>query len=243
MELDQHFLIDEKILRKIVVLSKVGERDIVLEIGAGRGELTELLAEKVKKVVAVEKDENLFLDLKKLDGNVEPVLGNALDLKFPKFNKIISNIPYSISEALIQKLIYYDFELGIFLVPEKFSKLLVGEKNTKLTLIANIFYDINLYEKIPPEKFSPKPRTYSRIISLEPKKPNFQETIFKQFLRQRDKKVKNALREAIIQGAERFGKKFTKNQAREFTKEFEIDKKVQNLDLRELEKIKKVFWK
>ena len=238
MRLDQHFLIDYKILKRIIKLSKLKRMDVVLEIGAGKGNLTQLLAKKAKKVFAIEKDSSLFQELKKLDKNVEPKLGNALDIRFPKFNKIVSNIPYSISEPLIQKLIYYDFELGVFLIPNKFSKILIGEKRTKLTLIARTFFEIKLHDLVPSHCFSPKPRTYSRIISIKPKKPNFRDSIFQEFIKQKDKKVKNALREAIIKAGTKFYIKITKRKAKQIIKDLEINKKVQNLNLRELKRVK-----
>jgi len=238
LKLDQHFLIDRKVLERIIELSEINEKDIVLEIGAGRGELTKLLAEKAGKVIAVEKDKCLFEELKKLNRNIESIYGNALAFKFPEFNKVVSNIPYSISEPLVQKLIYYDFELAVLLVPEKFSRILAGEKKTKLTLIVNTFFHIKTYDKIPPEKFFPKPRVMSRIVLLKPKKPSLQEAVLQQFLRQKDKKIKNAMREAIIKGGEKFGKKITKNEARLLAINLGTEKKVQNLNLKELEKIK-----
>jgi 16S rRNA (adenine1518-N6/adenine1519-N6)-dimethyltransferase len=238
VKLDQHFLLDKKILERIVKLSKPNKKDIILEIGAGKGDLTNILSQKVKKVYAIEKDKELFTKLKKLEKkNVELVLGNALKIEFPELIKIVSNIPYSISEPLIQKLIYYDFELGIFLVPENFSKILIGEKRTKLSLIVETFFEVSLYDKVNPEVFSPEPKVYSRIIVLKPKKPNFKELIFQEFLKQKDKKVKNALREAIIKASAKFNKKITKRKAKQIIKDFKIDKKVQNLNLKELEKI------
>lgn len=238
IRLDQHFLINEKILKKIVDLAKINKKEIILEIGAGRGNLTKLLAKSAKKVYAIEKDKNLFFELKKLNKNIVPILGDALKMKFPKFDKIVSNIPYTISEPLIQKLIYHDFKLAVLLVSENFSNRLIGNKRTKLSLISETFFSIKLHTILSPKFFEPEPKVYSRIITLNPIKPNFKGLIFQEFLKQKDKKVKNALREAIIKSGLKFNKKITKRRARTTITNININKKVANLNLEELEKIR-----
>ena len=237
IKLDQHFLINKKILERILELAKLNKKETVLEVGAGEGHLTKLLAKKAGKVYAIEKDRDLFNKLKNLNKNVVPILGDALKIEFPKFDKVVSNIPYSISEPLIQKLLYHDFKLGVLLVSEKFSNRLIGKKKTKLSLISETFFKVKQCDLIGPENFHPKPKVYSRIVVLKPKVPNLKETIFQEFIKQRDKKVKNALREAIIKACSKFGKRVTKRAARAIVGDFKIDKKVQNLNLRELKKV------
>jgi 16S rRNA (adenine1518-N6/adenine1519-N6)-dimethyltransferase len=239
--LDQHFLIDKRILKRILELAELNKKETVLEIGAGKGNLTKLLAKKAKKVCAIEKDESLFNELKKLNKNIKPILGDALKIEFPRFDKIISNIPYSISEPLIQKLLYHNFKLGVLLVSEKFSRILTGKKRTKLSLISETFFEVEPCDLVSPENFKPKPKVYSRIIILKPKKPSLKDAIFQEFIKQRDKKAKNALREAIIKASSKFGRKVTKREARKIIGDFKIDKKVQNLNLKELEKIKSLI--
>ncbi len=240
MELDQHFVIDRKVLLRIVELAKIQKDEVILEIGAGTGNLTKLLVKKAKKLYAIEKDKNLFSELKKISNkNLKLIPGDALKVQFPDFDKLVANLPYSISEPLIQRLIYEDFKLAVLLLPENFVKIISGEKRTKLTEITKTFFELKLDRDVKPESFSPKPRVFSRIIVLIPKKPrNEKELIFMEFLKQTDKKAKNALREAIIKGGNKSGKEITKKEAKKFLRNFKIDKKVARLNLRELEKIK-----
>jgi len=234
MKLDQHFIIDTKVLLKITELAKIKKNEIVLEIGAGTGNLTKLLLNKARFVYAIEKDEKLFSELKKINNKkLKPILGNALKINFPNFDKLVADIPYSISEPLIQRLIYKDFKLAVLLFPENFVKTLL-EKNTKLSLISKLFFEIKLDQEVFPESFYPKPKVLSRIVLIKPKITEKHELIFREFIKQRDKKAKNALREAIIRG---YGK--TKREVRNILKDFEIDKKVASLNLKELKKIRK----
>ncbi len=119
---DQHFMIDEKILKKIVSSAKIKSDDVVLEIGAGIGNLTKLLAKKAGKVYAIEKDESLSIALKEETrefGNVELIFGDALKTVTPPYNKLVSNLPYQICEALLQKLTPTEFKLAVICVPQK----------------------------------------------------------------------------------------------------------------------------
>jgi 16S rRNA (adenine1518-N6/adenine1519-N6)-dimethyltransferase len=238
MNLDQHFVTDREVLLRVVKLAKIQKDETILEVGAGTGNLTKLLVEKAKKVYAVEKDKKLFLELKKIKNKkLKPILANALELNLSKFDKIVANIPYSISEPLIQKLIYEDFKLAVLLLPEGFVKI-ISEKKTKFSLISKLFFKIELDREVFPESFYPKPKVLSRIILLRPKIPKKEELIFREFIKQKDKKAKNALREAVIKGSS--GKNITKRKARDFLKDFKINKKVASLSLKELEKVKEL---
>lgn len=109
--LSQHFLFDPSILRRIVEVAEVAPEDTVLEVGPGPGRLTAMLAERARRVIAVELDHGLFeklgVALAKFH-NVEMVEGDAL--KYPleeireKF-KAVANIPYHITTPLIFKLL------------------------------------------------------------------------------------------------------------------------------------------
>jgi 16S rRNA (adenine1518-N6/adenine1519-N6)-dimethyltransferase len=108
----QNFLISENILKKIVEAANVNPEDIILEIGPGIGTLTQELAKKAKKVIAVEKDKKMVEILKEtlVDfKNVEVLEGDALKLNpknyKPRTNnyKLIANLPYNITSPVIRK--------------------------------------------------------------------------------------------------------------------------------------------
>lgn len=108
----QNFLIDENVLKKIVVSAGLTKKDTVVEIGAGLGFLTKLLSQEAKKVFAVELDKGLFEILKKEVSdfkNVKCIQDDARDIPLTTFGKkngsyhVVANIPYNITSQIIQK--------------------------------------------------------------------------------------------------------------------------------------------
>ncbi len=234
-EFDQHILIDKKILNKIVCISNIVESDIVLEIGSGIGNLTKLLAEKAKLVYAVEKDpafgEILVKEFGKIK-NVKILIGDALKIQFPNFNKIVSNLPYQICEPLFQKLIHYDFELGILMVPEIFAKKITSkDQESLLSIQIPLFYDTEIIDKVRREEFYPEPRVDSNIIKIKPRKnPGFQDYILRELFLQDDKKTINALIESLIRANKAIKNKIlTKKESKKIVDSFKLGKNLLNL--------------
>jgi len=109
--LGQNFLINKDILSEIIKAADLNKNDTVLEIGPGLGILTKELAKKVKKVIAIEKDEKLVKILKKELSHlkdVEIVEGDILKsniqyLVSNKYYKVVANLPYYITSPVIRK--------------------------------------------------------------------------------------------------------------------------------------------
>ncbi|MGC9310118.1 MAG: rRNA adenine N-6-methyltransferase family protein [Candidatus Aenigmatarchaeota archaeon] len=238
---DQHFVTDPDVLARIVELSRPEGDETVLEIGAGKGALTKLLSEAAGRVIAFEKDRSFEPDLEiALKGrkNVEILWGNALDMGWPPFDRLVSNLPYSISEPVVQRLVYCKFRKAVLLVPEHFTRILTGKSQTKLSIVAEAFFSIKPDILVYPSSFSPEPKVNSRILVLEPKEPkDAKAAVFQDFLRQKNKNAKNALREAMISGAARFGGVVTKREARKMAGENLPEKRVYALSMAELVQI------
>lgn len=210
---DQHILIDINILNDITNIANMNNKDIILEIGSGPGNLTELLLKKAKQVIAIELDKRFKDSLKELvkrHNNLQVYFGNALDLinNF-KFDKVISNIPYSITEPLFKKLFKLIFKRGIFIIGKNFFNK-INNKNNKWHYIISSYYKISLIKEVSRSLFSPVPRTDSVLISIEPKTPDKSERLIRSLTLQDDKKLKNALIELF-----RDEFKLTNNQAKE----------------------------
>tara|TARA_Y100000310_G_C20680077_1_gene815399 strand:- start:2331 stop:3071 length:741 start_codon:yes stop_codon:yes gene_type:complete len=217
-DLDQHFLINQEVLKRIIKESKLKKKDIVLEIGPGKGILTKELVKK-SNVIAVEIDEDLKLELDNLELIHDNILEIIDDLEF---NKIISNIPYSISEPLFKKMIKLDFELAILTVGTKFYEILTDEKS-KWNLIGNIFFDIEKISDVSRDSFEPKPKTDSVILKFKKRKTklsNF-EKIIKEIVLQDDKKLKNALMYALVRV-----EGLTKKQAKEIIFDYKLPQSI-----------------
>jgi 16S rRNA (adenine1518-N6/adenine1519-N6)-dimethyltransferase len=105
--LGQHFLVDENILRVVERLAELGEDDVVLEIGPGRGVLTAFLADRVRHVHAVEIDRSLEPQLAAIAArpNVELRFGDALRLDpadlVPPPTKLVANLPYNVATPIV----------------------------------------------------------------------------------------------------------------------------------------------
>ncbi|HZT94209.1 MAG TPA: 16S rRNA (adenine(1518)-N(6)/adenine(1519)-N(6))-dimethyltransferase RsmA [Gaiellaceae bacterium] len=100
--LGQHFLRDPNILGVIDRLAELGPDDVVLEIGPGEGVLTRYLAERVRRVHAVEIDRALEPALTGLAENVEVVFGDALQVELPQAaTKLVANLPYNVATPLV----------------------------------------------------------------------------------------------------------------------------------------------
>ena len=172
--LGQHFLIDEKILDRMVQYGEIAENDVVLDVGAGRGELTVKLAERAGKVIAVELDPELAEEARRrLKGydNVELLVGDILKLKPTGFNKVVSNPPYNISRKLLEWLIDGGAERIVLTLQREFASKLVAEpgsmKYLYISFLSNILYESSIVEFIPRNMFRPMPKVDSAIVLMK----------------------------------------------------------------------------
>ena len=134
----QHFLKNKKILKKEISVARLKKTDNVIEIGAGDGRLTKLISEKVNSLTSYEPDKRFSKELESLKlKNTKFVFENALKDSWKGHNKIVSNIPYSLSEPIIMKAIDEKIKELTLIVGENFSKIL-KEKTTKIGVIANL---------------------------------------------------------------------------------------------------------
>ncbi|WP_405271588.1 16S rRNA (adenine(1518)-N(6)/adenine(1519)-N(6))-dimethyltransferase RsmA [Methanobrevibacter sp.] len=207
--LGQNYLIDKNKRNQIIGFGDVDKNDVVLEIGTGIGTLTIELAKKAKKVIAIEQDENICKILtkrlkdEKID-NVELINDDALKVDFPKFNKIISNLPYQISSPITFKFLEYDFDLAILMYQKEFADRMNGEVGSKnySRLSAMLYFKCNVENltNVSAESFIPKPKIDSTVVKLTPKENRISDDDFKIYsnftkalFQHRNKKIKNAL--------------------------------------------------
>jgi len=202
---DQRFLKDSRILKRIVDYAELKPEDVVLEIGAGTGNLTILLAEKCRKVIAYEKDEELASMIPER-GNIEVRVEDFLKSEPPEFNKIVSNLPYSISSPVTFRLLDFEFERAVLMYQKEFAMRMIAKPGTKdySRLSANVqrFFDVELLEIVPRTAFFPRPKVDSAIMRLTPK--NEKDQVFmeltEKLFRYRRKSIINNLRGAVICG-------------------------------------------
>ncbi len=175
--LGQNFIIDKNVVDKIISVSNLKREDVVLEIGPGLGFLTESLIKKVKKVHAVEIDSRLCDYLEKKFSkynNLQLVNDDLLKIEIPLCNKVVSNIPYSITGPILEKVFFNEKPpQGILIIEKSLSDRLFNKNNYKkfsrITLSVNAFMRPIERFNISPKSFYPIPNIELSLINLIPR--------------------------------------------------------------------------
>lgn len=179
---DQHILTSRESITRLVDSAELSPEDVVLEIGPGPGQITEVIAQNAGKVYAIEIDERfrpILDDLQRKCENLEVIFGSALDIKWPAVNKLVSNPPFSILEPLIERLVKEKkIKTCSFVIGKKYYQRCVAVKDsaTKTSLMTQAFFDVELIAKIDGDKFFPQSREESvimRLLRKGKKKSNF----------------------------------------------------------------------
>lgn len=206
--LGQNFLRDENILRKIVDFIQPLPTDLFVEIGAGTGALTCLLAEKAAHVTAIEIDENLIPYLNRIP-NIRVVQGDALKMDLGSIDpartiRICGNLPYYISTALLTQLISQRQKIRdmVLLFQEEVANRIMATAEKKdygrLSILAQYYCRIEKGFRVGRNCFFPRPDVNSRILKFEFRSEEKIETrAFLDFLHlafsQKRKKLRNNL--------------------------------------------------
>ncbi len=178
--LGQNFLTSRTVVERMVETAHINKQDTVLEVGPGKGVLTEVLLEKARKVVAVEKDNNLikFLEEKFAkeiqSGQLELISGdilkfNPLQDKLKKY-KLVSNIPYYITGALFKKILSSDTHpktIVLLVQKEVAERIAKDKKESVLSLSVKVYGTPRYIKKVPARFFKPKPKVDSAILLIE----------------------------------------------------------------------------
>jgi 16S rRNA (adenine1518-N6/adenine1519-N6)-dimethyltransferase len=183
--LGQNFLIDKNIQKKIIRACNLSKEDIVLEIGAGRGDLTVQLAQSAKKVYALEIDQRLYPVLQQaLDvyDNCQIIKSDILKFNISKFLqdnrikqkiKVIGNIPYYISSPIIEHLIGYrkDISMAFITVQKEFgrrARAVAGSKEYgSFSCFVRYYCECEILFAIKRNSFTPAPNVDSCFLSLK----------------------------------------------------------------------------
>lgn len=236
----QNFLKDKRVLTDIRDASDINAMDIVLEIGPGKGALTQTLLSFAGKVIAIEKDRDLFEFLKEkfakeisekrlelLDKDVLEFDPNMLSFYKDLDYKIVSNIPYNITGAIIEKFLtakYKPVSMTLLVQKEVAQRIVArNKKESILSLSVKLFGKPELIKKVKKESFSPAPKVDSAILHIE----LFEEKLKDEFILDFFKTVKN--------GFAHKRKKLSSNLISVFRKE-QIEKIFEELNLNKNER-------
>ncbi len=183
--LGQNFLVDDGFILKIVASFNPGGADIVLEIGPGRGALTEELVDRAGKVYALEFDDNLAEMLRENfrdRSNFTVIKDDALTVDFSGLVtdgqklRLIANLPYNISTAVLQRLFDFPdvFTDCVLMFQREVVDRITARPGTKdrgyLTVLTEAYFDSERLFDVPPTAFKPVPQVWSSVVRLVPHK-------------------------------------------------------------------------
>ena len=218
--LGQNFLIDESVINRI--MEEVSPDDIVMEIGAGAGFVTEQLVSKAKKVYAVEIDEEAVSVLKKINAQNLSIIHqdilktNLKELEDTTF-KVVANIPYYITSPILVHLLGEIDDLDnenrnriseiILMVQYEVAQRLVANEKSQakqyglLSILTQFYADTEIIKKVPARSFYPAPKVDSALVKLKVRKEplvklkdySFFKKVIKACFATRRKNLKNSL--------------------------------------------------
>ena len=244
--LGQNFLIDNEVLKKIVNIVEINDKEI-LEIGPGSGNLTShILKKKPKKFYVIEKDDDLALLLKEQFNNeIEIINEDILEISEDKISNerltVFGNLPYNISTEILSKWIVnmtknFWFESLVLMFQKEVADRIIAESNTskygRISILSNWKLNIKKIIDIKPQSFYPRPKVDSSLLLFTPKREFFQlksaknlEMITRVFFSQRRKMLKKPFNQVF-------------NNAKEVAGKFNID-----LNLRPQNLVPEIYFK
>ncbi len=189
---DQHFLVDKDIIQKIVDIANIQDGEYVIEIGGGSGAITDLLVQRNIFLTVIEKDPYFANYLKQKYSsfkNVTVIEGDALDFDYSGCDRIISNLPFTITEPLFINL----SKSGVlnskslksmsFIMSQNSTRKIVAPIQTTeggskhfnqefgiMSAISKTFLDTDIISTVPSDCFYPEPAVTSFIVNFTPKK-------------------------------------------------------------------------
>lgn len=176
--LGQHFLIKGSALERIAAAACPVHQPLVVEIGPGRGALTDKLLRRADRVIAIELDPNLAAHLRLKYGAgqaLEIIEGDALATDLSQWGSapIAGNLPYYAATAIIEKAVRLPIPRAVFLIQKEVAERLVAEPGTRaygfLTVATAIFARARLLFEVKPSAFRPPPKVDSAVVLLEPR--------------------------------------------------------------------------
>lgn len=197
----QNFLTDENYINKIITAVNPQKGETIIEIGSGRGALTEKLIESGAFIIAIEFEREMIAVLKENFGhreNFQLIKQDALKTDFHELiktkdqktkSKLAANLPYNISTAILQKLIEQREVFSEFVlmfqreVAEKITADVGNSERGFLSVLAQNYLKTEKLFDVPPNAFRPAPKVWSSVIRLIPNNEKIEdETLFREII-------------------------------------------------------------
>ena len=177
----QHFLNDRKALDDIADAALAGKNDVVIEVGPGRGALTEKLLERAGRVIAVEIDHQLAALLAKRyagDPRLTLVEGDFLEVRLTDLAKppfvVVGNVPYYITTPILFHSLEPPFPLRcVFLLQQEVANRIVSNPGSReygaLSVNVQAVAHAEIVRRVPASAFTPSPKVDSAVVRITPR--------------------------------------------------------------------------
>jgi 16S rRNA (adenine1518-N6/adenine1519-N6)-dimethyltransferase len=173
--LGQHWLYDKTSLEAVAEMADVKQGDLVLEVGPGKGTLTDVLLDKGAQVVAVELDDSLALLLRKkyAQKDIKIINESILEFDFSALKepfKVVANIPYYLTSHLVRVLseLPNQPEVASLLVQKEVARRICAKPGemSLLSVTAQFYWRTELGELVEAHLFDPAPKVDSQVVGL-----------------------------------------------------------------------------
>jgi len=188
MEYSQNFLKDPALINKLLDKSSIGKKDIVYEVGPGKGVITQELAKRCLKVIGVEKDRKLYKRLKEIffrEHKIELKSGDFLEQKLPleKRYKVFSNIPFNITTDIVRKLTCSPNppeDCYLIIQKEAAQKYTGLPKETQFSLLLKPWFELKVLHYFQKIDFSPIPNVNVVLLQIKKREESLVKKIYTQ---------------------------------------------------------------
>ncbi len=221
--LGQHFLIDERVIGRLVATVIEGSK--VIEVGSGIGHVTEALAQRAGSVIGIEIDKRfqpILEGIQEKNPRIRFIFGDALRVQFGSLigrdeeAQIVANLPFHITEPFMYKLIDLPISSAVLMlgdnVAREFQESEASMGFGKLSLLGQTFFDSRVLAQVSREAFYPQPRTDAIVMEFDPKdrreiEANPADYIFAYLFRRTGRfgLVVNEMKQALVDASQRGG--------------------------------------
>lgn len=166
----QNFLVKPSVIRRIVEAADITSSDKIIEIGGGVGILTHALVESGAEITVFEKEIKLANHLMETYQSAKIIKADALKDTWPDHNKVIANLPYSISSQILEKILHHSATTAVVMVQKEVAERCIaqpGDRNySRLSVLCQLHATVKRLFNVGPNAFFPRPRITSTVIQF-----------------------------------------------------------------------------
>lgn len=168
----QHFLLDDKVLNQLIIEVSQFSPKIVIEVGSGFGDITEGLLKISRMTISVEKNERLYIFLKKRfenNKNIRLIHNDILNVKFPREAIVVGTPPYLISTKLIHKILVSKVKGSVLILQKDFVERInptYKPKSSYLAPLIDFLGEIKILCDVNRDSFYPQPNVNSTLFKI-----------------------------------------------------------------------------